>query len=104
MDDVQDLAKSVGANGIAARGLLHALDLGDLRLELVDSVLDPFTEINESLSLLRLAGRALLDSVGNSLRQAFKVSGLDSVSVQQDRLLGLNGLDALESLDVSSSA
>ena len=102
MDDVEDLSQSVGADIVAFRGLLDTLDLLGLSIDLGDSLLDSVKELDESFLLGSIGGG--LDSLFDSLLKAFKVSGLDVVSVKNNGLLGFNRLDLFESLDVSLSA
>ncbi len=98
MDDVEDLSQSVGADSIAIRGFLDNLDLLGLLLNLGDSFLDSGAE-NLELLLLNWV-RGSLDSLLNSLLKAFKISGLDVVSVEDDGFLGLDGLDISEGSNV----
>lgn len=68
----------------------------------MDSLLDSVKKLSKSFLLGSISGA--LDSLLNSLLKAFKVSGLDVVSVKNNGLLGFNRLDLFESLDVSLSA
>jgi len=107
VDDVEDLAKSGSTNTLAAGSsegdgsLSHDSNLGEAASGSSELLLD-LSDL--SLSLLGL----LLSSESQELllesgRLAFKVSGLDVVSVEDDGLLGTVSSDSSERLDASSS-
>ena len=102
VDDVQDLAESGGADIVAVCSSLNSLDLGGFLGDLGDSIVDSLKELFKFLLLGNVG--AGLGSLLNSFFQAFKICGLDVVSVENDGLLGFDGLDRSESLDVVLSA
>ena len=102
VDDVQDLAESGGADIVAVRCSLNSLDLDGFMGDLGDSIVDSLKELFKFLLLGNVG--AGLGSLLNSFFQAFKICGLDVVSVENDGLLGFDGLDRSESLDVVLSA